>query len=142
MTLIFDLWPWRSPRLSVIRILVLCQSTNCGSNNASQLAYVDCLLTITYTQMMLQSTDLYHSWEIIYTDWVNTMIQKCIVELSNHKLWNMLLMLNAVCKVLSNVFFNSITAARTVINRSINKSILRAQTSANAKILTESDPRK
>jgi len=24
-----DLWPWRSPRLSVIRVLVLCQSTNC-----------------------------------------------------------------------------------------------------------------
>ena len=24
-----DLWPWRSPRLSVIRVLVLCQSTKC-----------------------------------------------------------------------------------------------------------------
>jgi len=38
-----DLWPWRSPRLSVIRILVLCQSTKCKFRSMAHTGHVTLL---------------------------------------------------------------------------------------------------
>jgi len=45
-----DVWPWRSPRLSVIRVLVFCQSTKCKFRSVAHTGqtYHMTLLTLTF----------------------------------------------------------------------------------------------
>jgi len=52
----FDLWPWRPPRLPVIRVLVLCQNTKCKFTNSKFWQHYDYSFSI-YGQLGQHGSD-------------------------------------------------------------------------------------